>query len=89
MDEQPTMNFVTIDSQITTVVTNDYLFAYQLPLSRPVERLIDPAVESEGRLPYLPSQRQVAEAVFERLDPSQFRISSTHSSYSRYENHGS
>lgn len=72
------MNVMSWHSQITTFVSIDDEASCLLPLTRPVESLIDPSIESERRRTNLTSQRQVGESIFERFNASKLGVRSNH-----------
>lgn len=76
------MNLIPLDSEVTTVVSINYIVAKMLPLSGRVELLIDPAIETERRVTNLTFQSEVAKTLFEVRDLTQFGVgSSPHSSH--------
>lgn len=48
MDKQLSMNLVTLNSQITTVIPVDNVVSNVSPLSRPVETLVEVSIEAES-----------------------------------------
>jgi hypothetical protein len=63
MDDDLVVNVEAFDPEVASIVPNDYVVANVLPLSRPVEPLIDPTIKPERRFPDLPMQSQVPEPV--------------------------
>lgn len=78
MDIDPVVDLVTFDSQVTAFVPNDDPVSGLAPLSRGVEALIDPSVETEGLLTYTSSKSQVAKTFQECGELSKLRVTPTH-----------
>jgi hypothetical protein len=66
MDDRPSEDFATWHSEIASAVSYDDMVTKVSPLSRSVELLIEPSVESKRCLTYLPPKRQILETVLER-----------------------
>lgn len=66
MDDDAVVDVIALYAEITSVVSKDYVVANLLPLSRPVELLIDPTIEAERRLSDLSPERQIPIALFKR-----------------------
>lgn len=50
MDQKSAVDFIALDAQVATVVSDDDMFANEFPLSGSVKLLIDPAVEAKSGL---------------------------------------
>ena len=72
------MKFMALNTKITTKVSSDHEVSNTLPLCRAIELLIDVAIESEGRHPYLSLERQITEALFERLELTHLAVGLNH-----------
>lgn len=59
-------DLVILDTQITTVVSGDYVMANLPPLGRPIEPLVNVSIETKRRGPNRPGQSKVSKALDER-----------------------
>lgn len=59
-------DLVILDTQITTIVSGDYVMANLSPLGRPIEPLVNVSVETKRRGPDRPWQSKVSKALDER-----------------------
>lgn len=48
MDQYLTIDLMTLNSEVASIISNDHLFSYRFPSLRSVEYLIKVAIESEG-----------------------------------------
>lgn len=55
VNQQTMVNIVTRDPEVTALIARNDFAASELPLSRPVERLIHPPVKTKGLLSDKPS----------------------------------
>lgn len=74
MDDDARMDLTTWDPQVATLVSNDDEITDSLPLSGGVERLVDPAVESESGCAYSSVKREIAEPLLESLETSELTV---------------
>ena len=75
MDYEPVMDLITLHSEVTAVISNNYLVADVLPLPGGVEFLIDVAIESECGLPDLTVECEVAITLLKLVNTSKFGVS--------------
>jgi len=81
MDNQATVDLMTFYSEIASFVSKNCYVTQSTPLSRSVELLIDPAIESEGLTADFASKRQVFESLKERTELRKLRIASNPGSH--------
>lgn len=79
VNDHPTVNVVTIDSKITTVVSNYEFVSKTLPFSSLVELLVQISVESESVFPNVTiGQLQILEPLLEGFKFAKFGVRSNH-----------
>ena len=71
-------DLVILDTQITTIVSGDYVMANLPPLGRPIEPLVNVSVETKRRGPDRPRQSKVSKALDERTRLDHVGIGSNH-----------
>lgn len=52
MDQQLSMNLVSKNPEVATLIANDDEVTSLLPFVRPIEVLVDPSIKPEGGLPH-------------------------------------
>lgn len=67
VDDYALVEIITLNAQITSVVSDNYLVAKTTPLSTCVELLVEPSIETEGGTPNSSSKSEVVVTLFETL----------------------
>lgn len=67
MNNQTGVNVVSLNTEITSFISENDFVTKRTPFSRCVKPLINPSIESERLASDLSSQREVFESVFERF----------------------
>src|SRR4051812_33525692 len=65
MNHQPSMDLVTGNAQVTSVVSENNDVSNVSPFERSVKPLVDPPIRPEGRLTHLTTKIKVGKAIFE------------------------
>jgi hypothetical protein len=65
MNHDPSMDYVTRNSKITSVVSDDDEVSCVSPFKRPIEALVEPSSRSECGFSNLTAQVEILEALFE------------------------
>lgn len=74
MNIRAIMNLVSLNTQITTIVSNEDVPTDMTPLGGSVEHLIHPPVEPERGVAYSPEEREISEPIYKRVNPSELRV---------------
>src|SRR4051794_20540131 len=75
MDQRSIVDLVALYTQVTTIVSDNYIISKTSPFSRSIELLVDVTIETESHYTDLSGKRQITESLFERVESSQFRVS--------------
>jgi hypothetical protein len=74
MNDQSRVDLMTLETEITTIISNYCLLTQGTPLSRCIKFLINPSIESEGLATHLSSESQIIESIFERFKLDEFGV---------------
>ena len=78
MNQKVALNLMSWNPQITSLISIDDELTCVFPLSRPIEFLIDPSIETGGGLSNGAAELQVFKPIFERTPFDQLTIRSNH-----------
>src|SRR5678815_2111188 len=70
------MKFITLDPQITAMISNNYVISDRLPVRKRIETLINPSIETKRALADRSVQSKILKALLESVEPAKFQICS-------------
>lgn len=76
VDHQPSMDLIASHAQIASVVSKNNDVSNVSPFGRSVKPLVDPSIRTKGLFTNLATKVEIAEALFECLEPSKLSVSS-------------
>src|SRR5690606_26512569 len=78
MNDDSIVDLVVFCAEVTSEVASDDFLSHLSPLHRPIERLVEIALVSEGLCSDRASKGQISEPFLERVEPIKLRVRSNH-----------